>query len=140
MPHRAVSPARSENEYDISSALVPHAAEDSDDASSLAEEQESRKVPKPRKSNKARHDPAVLAACIDIDGGDGDSDGDDDDDDFGFIAAQQAASNRKASNLKGRSVKKGGGFQAMGILIPFLHKGALLRKALLFTISSLFFL
>ena len=32
-----------------------------------------------------------------------------------FIAAQQAASNRKASNLKGRSVKKGGGFQVMGL-------------------------
>jgi ATP-dependent RNA helicase DDX54/DBP10 len=116
MPHRAVSPARSENEYDISSALVPHAADDSDDASSFAEEQESRKRPKPRKSSKARHDPAALAECIDIDvdGGDGNDD-DDDDDDFGFIAAQQAASNRKASNLKGRSVKKGGGFQAMGI-------------------------
>ena len=28
------------------------------------------------------------------------------------IAAQQAASNRKGSNLKGRTVRKGGGFQA----------------------------
>jgi ATP-dependent RNA helicase DDX54/DBP10 len=40
-----------------------------------------------------------------------DSDGDGDEE---FIAAQQAASNRKASNVKGKSVKKGGGFQAMG--------------------------
>jgi ATP-dependent RNA helicase DDX54/DBP10 len=38
------------------------------------------------------------------------SDGDD-----AFIAAHQAASNRKSSNVKGKSVKKGGGFQAMGM-------------------------
>jgi ATP-dependent RNA helicase DDX54/DBP10 len=37
-----------------------------------------------------------------------------DDGDEAFIALQQAASYRKASNLKGKSVKKGGGFQAMG--------------------------
>ncbi|KAL6881217.1 P-loop containing nucleoside triphosphate hydrolase protein [Trichoderma novae-zelandiae] len=37
------------------------------------------------------------------------------DDDEAFIALHQAASYRKASNLKGRTVKKGGGFQAMGI-------------------------
>ncbi|KAF4457003.1 ATP-dependent RNA helicase DBP10 [Fusarium austroafricanum] len=38
-----------------------------------------------------------------------------DDNDEAFIALQQAASFRKASNLKGRTVKKGGGFQAMGL-------------------------
>lgn len=38
-----------------------------------------------------------------------------DDGDEAFIALQQAASFRKASNLKGKSVKKGGGFQAMGM-------------------------
>jgi ATP-dependent RNA helicase DDX54/DBP10 len=38
----------------------------------------------------------------------------DQEDDEAFIALQQAASFRKASNLKGKSVKKGGGFQAMG--------------------------
>ncbi|KAF4967565.1 hypothetical protein FZEAL_10520 [Fusarium zealandicum] len=38
-----------------------------------------------------------------------------DDGDEAFIALQQAASFRKASNLKGRTVKKGGGFQAMGL-------------------------
>ncbi|KAI9889136.1 MAG: ATP-dependent RNA helicase dbp10 [Vezdaea aestivalis] len=37
------------------------------------------------------------------------------DNDEEYIAAQQAASNRKASNVKGKSVKKGGGFQAMGL-------------------------
>lgn len=44
--------------------------------------------------------------------------GNDDDDDEAYIALQQAASYRKASNLKGRTVKKGGGFQAMGELQP----------------------
>ncbi|CAA9958511.1 ATP-dependent RNA helicase DBP10 [Pyrenophora teres f. maculata] len=39
---------------------------------------------------------------------------DDGSDDEAFIAAKQAASNRKASNV-GKSVKKGGGFQAMGL-------------------------
>ncbi|KNG48632.1 atp-dependent rna helicase dbp10 [Stemphylium lycopersici] len=39
---------------------------------------------------------------------------DDGSDDEAFIAARQAASNRKASNV-GKSVKKGGGFQAMGL-------------------------
>lgn len=47
---------------------------------------------------------------------------DEDGDDDSFIAARQAASNRKASNLKGRTVKKGGGFQAMG-MISILKEG-----------------
>lgn len=50
-------------------------------------------------------------------------------DDEAFIAATQAASNRKASNLKGKTVKKGGGFQAMGL-------NAALLKAI--TYASLF--
>ena len=36
-------------------------------------------------------------------------------DDAGFIADTMAAANRKSSNLKGKTVKKGGGFQAMGL-------------------------
>ncbi|OBT54335.1 ATP-dependent RNA helicase dbp10 [Pseudogymnoascus sp. 24MN13] len=35
--------------------------------------------------------------------------------DEAFIASELAASNRKSSNVKGKSVKKGGGFQAMGL-------------------------
>lgn len=35
-------------------------------------------------------------------------------DDEAFIALQQAAAFRKNANLKGKTVKKGGGFQAMG--------------------------
>ncbi|KAF2667610.1 DEAD-domain-containing protein [Microthyrium microscopicum] len=49
-----------------------------------------------------------------------------DDSDAAFIAAQQAASNRKATNLKGRTVKKGGAFQAMGLNAGLLK--AITRK------------
>ena len=38
----------------------------------------------------------------------------DEGDDDAFIERSQAAYNRKPSTLKGRTVKKGGGFQAMG--------------------------
>ncbi|KAL2890367.1 ATP-dependent RNA helicase DBP10 [Ceratocystis lukuohia] len=44
------------------------------------------------------------------DGGDGGED-----DDEAFIALRQAAQFRKTTNIQGKSVKKGGGFQAMGI-------------------------
>lgn len=44
---------------------------------------------------------------------DGD-DGDGSDGDAAFIALKQSASFRKSTNMKGKSVKKGGGFQAMG--------------------------
>ena len=54
---------------------------------------------------------------LDISGGSDDED---------FIALAQASSNRKASNLKGRSVKKGGGFQAMGLNANLLK--AITRK------------
>ena len=53
--------------------------------------------------------------------------GEDGSDDEAFIAARQAASNRKNANVKGKSVKKGGGFQAMGLNAALLkaitHKG-----------------
>jgi len=48
------------------------------------------------------------------------------DDDENFIAAAQAASNRKTANIKGRSVKKGGGFQVMGLNASLLK--AITRK------------
>ena len=47
-------------------------------------------------------------------------------DDYDFIALAQASSNRKSFNVKGRSVKKGGGFQAMGLNINLLK--AITRK------------
>lgn len=46
--------------------------------------------------------------------------------DEAIIAAQQSAANRKASNLKGRTVKKGGGFQALGLNANLLK--AITRK------------
>jgi hypothetical protein len=52
--------------------------------------------------------------------------GDDGSDDEAFIAARQAAANRKSSNLKGKTVKKGGGFQAMGLNAALLK--AITRK------------
>lgn len=55
-------------------------------------------------------------ADFDFDGLMNGQDGEGDDGDEAFIALKQAASFRKSSNLKGRTVKKGGGFQAMGKL------------------------
>ena len=42
------------------------------------------------------------------------NDNSDDDGDAAFIAGQLRGANRKSSNLHGKTVKKGGGFQAMG--------------------------
>jgi len=92
MVRRAASPALSENEVDIGGALF---AEDLDDSLKL--------------DKSAEQDGFGFDADGIFNGGDGS-----DDDDEAFIALQQAASFRKASNLKGKSVKKGGGFQAMG--------------------------
>lgn len=94
MPHRAPSPAASENEVDISKSLF-----DTGDGSASEDE-----VSTQHPARKARMQEAegILKAGSDSD-------------DASFIAERQAASNRKASNLKGRSVKKGGGFQAMGL-------------------------
>ncbi len=90
MPRRAASPAASEPELDILSSLYP-----GDDASDKQNGQGD--------------------ADFDFDGlMNGTAEVDDDDGDEAFIALKQAASFRKASNLKGRTVKKGGGFQAMG--------------------------
>lgn len=96
MPHRAPSPAASENEVDISRALV-------NDGSSFGSDDESQ----------AQH-PDRKARML-VPGEMPDLDGDYSSDDAGFIAETQAASNRKAANLKGKTVKKGGGFQAMGL-------------------------
>lgn len=89
---RAASPAASEPELDILDSLYPGEGE-----------------------NGGQSFGADGEDGLDFDGflnaGAG---GEGDDDDEAFIALQQAASYRKASNLKGRTVKKGGGFQAMG--------------------------
>ncbi|KAL4872871.1 ATP-dependent RNA helicase dbp10 [Aspergillus spectabilis] len=93
MAPRAASPALSENDFDITGALFQN---DSD--SDVVDTSKPPKRPPPVTNN------------LDFLGDAGDSDGD-----GAFIADRQASANRKAANLKGRTVKKGGGFQAMGL-------------------------
>lgn len=97
MAPRASSPALSENEYDIGAALFGN-------DEGPQEETESK----------------TLGFDLDVGANEDASD------DEAFIAATQAASNRKVSNLKGKSVKKGGGFQAMGLNAALLK--AITRK------------
>lgn len=92
MPRRAASPAASEPDLDIFSSLNP-----GDDVANVA------------KAGKNAPD-----TDFDFDNLINGPQDEGDDGDEAFIALQQAASFRKASNLKGRTVKKGGGFQAMG--------------------------
>ena len=94
---RSDSPARSENEFDIGSALV----EGDDDRS----DEQNGGLPADNLD--------VMAEDSGVD-------------DEAIIAAQQAASNRKGANLKGRTVKKGGGFQAMSLNANLLK--AITRK------------
>ncbi|KAI4122887.1 MAG: hypothetical protein LQ338_005563 [Usnochroma carphineum] len=108
MPHRASSPALSEAGVDIADALFDHGGGKSD-----SESGDTRQHPARRS--------AMLAAGDMPDLGNESSS-----DDANFIADAQAASNRKASNLKGKTVKKGGGFQAMGLNANLLK--AITRK------------
>ncbi|KAK4236205.1 ATP-dependent RNA helicase dbp-10 [Achaetomium macrosporum] len=110
MPRRAASPAPSENEVDIAGSLFANEADSDSDV-------------------EVSKKPATAAA--DLDFGDilnttGDGDSEDGGDDETFIALQQRSSNRKSSNLQGKTVKKGGGFQAMGLNANLLR--AITRK------------
>jgi ATP-dependent RNA helicase DDX54/DBP10 len=97
MPRRAASPAMSENEFDITGALFQNDSDsDNEQLSAKTKRQPPKKVPS-----------QALDFLGDVN--------DDDDDDEAFIAEKQTSANRKASNLKGRTVKKGGAFQAMGL-------------------------
>ena len=107
---RYASPLVSDNEYDISTAIAP-GVDDVDDLWKDGKQTNSGR------GSAGAHMPE-WAGIEDINDVEAIEDHHEDDDDYGFIAAQQAASNRKASNLKGRSVKKGGGFQAMGEYLP----------------------
>ncbi|KAI9736411.1 MAG: ATP-dependent RNA helicase dbp10 [Claussenomyces sp. TS43310] len=88
MPHRAASPAVSENDFDITKSLFNGGLDERADG-----------------NNGLLDAGGILDLGLESDG-----DGDEE-----FIAAQQAASNRKATNIKGKALKKGGGFQAMGL-------------------------
>ncbi|KAI1103121.1 ATP-dependent RNA helicase DBP10 [Jackrogersella minutella] len=103
MPPRAVSPARSENEIDILGSLFT-------DSTGISGGN--------NRKNTAQDD-------LGFDFLDGGEDGEDDGDEA-FIALKQAASFRKSGNVKGKSVKKGGGFQAMGLNANLLR--AITRK------------
>ncbi|KAF7170526.1 hypothetical protein CNMCM6106_005174 [Aspergillus hiratsukae] len=97
MRRRAASPAMSENEFDITGALFQNDSDsDNEQPSAKFKRQPPKKVPS-----------QALDFLGDVN--------EDDDDDAAFIAEKQTSANRKASNLKGRTVKKGGGFQAMGL-------------------------
>jgi ATP-dependent RNA helicase DDX54/DBP10 len=92
---RFASPAFSENEVDILGSLLT----DGNETSHV----------------KAKHtevqDGFGFDAADLLDG----EDGEDGEGDEAFIALKQAAAFRKNTNLKGNSLKKGGGFQAMGL-------------------------
>ncbi|KAK3400110.1 ATP-dependent RNA helicase dbp-10 [Sordaria brevicollis] len=117
MPRRAASPTPSENEVDIAGALFN---DDSD-----------------FENNSSKHHTkkgGVTNAGLDLDFndllGNGDNglpsfngEGDDDED---FIASLTRGAQRKSSNIQGKSVKKGGGFQAMGLNAHLLR--AITRK------------
>ncbi|GAB1217999.1 ATP-dependent RNA helicase dbp10 [Aspergillus terreus] len=107
MPHRAASPAMSENEFDITNALFQNDG-DSDNEVPVTKSKPQRKA--------APQELDFLGGNVD----------DDEEDDEAFIAEQQTSANRKAANLKGRTVKKGGGFQAMGLNANLLK--AITRK------------
>ncbi|KAL6719305.1 ATP-dependent RNA helicase dbp10 [Lecanora helva] len=107
MPHKAFSPAASDNEVDIASALF-------NDGSNLESDDETQIQHPDRRARMLS--PTEMP----------DLGGDHSSDDAGFIAEAQATSNRKAANLKGKTVKKGGGFQAMGLNASLLK--AITRK------------
>ncbi|KAI9794458.1 MAG: ATP-dependent RNA helicase dbp10 [Peltula sp. TS41687] len=138
MPRRA-APEASDDEWDILKALIPEdyvsdnesststsSEEDEDDLDHVSKKRKTHSAESRLKSKAKRGHLAVEGKSgewVDTEGFDlGDGDGDDE----SFIAAQQAASNRKISNLKGRTVKKGGGFQAMGLSSTLLK--AITRK------------
>ncbi|KAL2869207.1 ATP-dependent RNA helicase DBP10 [Aspergillus lucknowensis] len=109
MAPRAASPAVSENEFDITGALFQHDSDSDVEQTSAA-------------SGTKRKGPPAQNQTLDFLGDAGDSD----EDDEAFIARQQTSANRKSANLKGRTVKKGGGFQAMGLNANLLK--AITRK------------
>lgn len=91
---RAASPAGSEADFDIADQLLDSGSDSENDY---------KPAPLLRPHQK------VLDADTILDGFE------ESDDDEAFIAAQQAASNRKTSNMKTKTAKsKSGGFQAMG--------------------------
>lgn len=113
MAPRAASPALSENEFDITGALFQN--------DSGSDTEQTKPVSKRKKAA-----PAAQNLNLDFLGEAGAGVSGSDEDDEAFIAEQQTSANRKSANLKGRTVKKGGGFQAMGLNANLLK--AITRK------------
>ncbi|KAK4103591.1 DEAD-domain-containing protein [Parathielavia hyrcaniae] len=114
---RAASPAFSENEIDIAGSLFANESGSDSDG-------EVNKTP-------VRDLRDCFKNTTDLDFGGllknaGDGDSDDADGDEAFIAMHQRRSNRKITNVHGKSVKKSGGFQAMGLNANLLR--AITRK------------
>ncbi|KAF2460760.1 ATP-dependent RNA helicase dbp10 [Lineolata rhizophorae] len=119
MPCRAYSPTVSENEFDLSAALFR------DDRAGSESDFIGTSQRAPRGSSSAPD----LAHDLELrndDDSDRDAEGAASSDDETFIAAQLTSAHRKSALHKGRTAKKGGGFQAMG-LNPTLLK-AVTRK------------
>ncbi|ELQ41079.1 ATP-dependent RNA helicase DBP10 [Pyricularia oryzae Y34] len=108
MPRRAASPAASEHEIDILGSIF---ANDND-----------TEVKAKAKKRTGGHDEIDLDIDALLNGAEDGGDGDDE----ALIALQQAASFRKTTNLKGKTGKKSGGFQAMGLNPSLLQ--AITRK------------
>ncbi|RPA82750.1 DEAD-domain-containing protein [Ascobolus immersus RN42] len=104
---RAASPAGSEADFDIADQLLDRSGSDSDNDYTPA--------PLLKPSQRTLDAEDILEGF------------EESDDDEAFIAAQQAASNRKTSNLKTKTAKsKSGGFQAMGLNETLLR--AIIKK------------
>lgn len=95
--HREVSPALSENEVDIGASLFQDGGFESGDDSTREVE---------HKAAKKQKIGPVKASKDDVE-----SSGEDE----AFIAATQAAANKKSTVLGGKSAKKAGAFQTMGL-------------------------
>ena len=111
MANRLPSPVASEKEYDITDALFPDDRLSSSDDDGVANHQH------PERKARMEAPEQDMPNLAEDSGSDDDAD---------FIADAQAAANRKASNAKGRTVKKGGGFLAMGLNATLLK--AITRK------------
>ena len=109
MAIRKSSPATSENEFDIGGALFDHPDGSLDeDSGDDREKKDGHPVPP---GQDAGLDFGAEESGLD---------------DEAIIAEAQAKQNRKSSTLKGRTVRKGGGFQAMGLSANILK--AITRK------------
>ena len=109
MAPRGASPTPSVNEVDIGGALF----EDGDVGNDSVSEIEGNGASAAKELNVTNSSLDVMAEESGVD-------------DEDIIAQQQHIANRKGANLKGRTVKKGGGFQAMGLNANLLK--AITRK------------